>query len=557
MRRLLPLLLILTVAPALRAQLTLRPPALQFIHDQAPELAVGGGFDPGMDMLNRHRARWFPNRTVVDWTGRYDWATAAGNFNSWGHSAFNALGGSGPVRVKTSVAVGVETQALRSHIKGPYRWPGMNVSLFNSSLDTEGRWAGRTGQINIYESVDAGHYHGHYSVGGLLNRNEDPWGLTVKDRVATIYTSHQINRVVRGSYAPDLLLEFGGRHAKTRGQYLDREGLARRDNVNLSLQARKYGSDLSYTAEARFDHWQDSLRLGDYAADRRENRGTFTAWAHYQFHPFSVEVIQRYLTNRLDPDRYLPGIRLHVFPTRELTLTAGAGRAGEYRNPFLTETYLLRSERRFAVPTEPRTEDFWRYVGEVNYQTGTYKVLSATAQFIHREYDNYVATRYAPGGELRLEQLGGTRRTTLAAEVSYEPGDWLLKANYRYDYTRVPGRAGTVLLPARHAVLLEARYAVEIYLFERESRLSWATLYLHTSRPAGLDTETVNPENRRLDFTVKLDYRHFQISLYAEQLLRDDGALLFGEDPFGGVGLGGEMSGMTGRWVGVSFGGSF
>lgn len=539
-----------------RAQLMVEPPAFTYLSGQLSELSLNGELGPTRLALAQTYLAWNPSYFNSSYTGTAPGALAAGLLNNRADYFVRRKYNQWPIGLRTVASLGQDLQALKLvYRNGDSGIPEGSLRFMNTEA-TEGRPGGTTLLGNAHV-----HFGGYEYYGGV--------GVEVFDR--QLASNRDFNRAYQRHSAytyhewspgevairADLLARFesADRNFEERKLRSEREF----GQATVSVRDEQYYGNrfFHYQGEISFRILRDSLAGTGPTMDRLERRLDVMGTTEFNVYPFKLAITQRYLMNRLDPDRYLPNLQLSLFPARnKLQFAAFLNRGGNYRNPLLIDDHLSRTRRNHALQPDLTTEDFWRYGAEVN---GNFAKpgLSFNVQAVQRDYRNYVAVRYPDQATLEITQLAGVSRSTVAAELVQEFFDksLTLSLNYRYDLTEIPGAANG-LLPAKHAGWARASFRRTI-----GSGSDWIygldLSYLRQSTRDGLDTEQLNEAADRMDASLHLLFQYYRVSLQAEHLFRSDIAYALGRDPNGGVPLGDEHATLAPRYFSVTLGASF
>ncbi|MEM9259604.1 MAG: hypothetical protein AAGA62_08150, partial [Bacteroidota bacterium] len=340
----------------------------------------------------------------------------------------------------------------------------------------------------------------------------------------------------------------------------DASFFALRTGVNYRAQKKEIRAALF----ADFRQQHDELSYPGINWLRQEQLFTLSSHFQYPLAPFQLEFNQQYQLSSLAENRYLPNVKLSVFPFGEDFRFSGLlNRGGVYRNPLISEAHLAFTERTHQL-AELLPEDFWRSGFDLNGQLGNGR-FQYTLQALQYRYRRFTAVAFAERNRLLVDQRENVRRRNLRAEVSgiihigYNHNHRLhITANYRFSELEIPDNNG-LLLPARHACWLRLRHELDLGQ-ENDWFVTTSCGYQWQEALTAIGEEDSSlPQRDRLDASLRVQFKSYWIGFSGEQLLRKEPLFAYGFDPNtadGGLPLGSPYATLTGRTFTLALGAS-
>lgn len=559
-----------------RAQLTTAPPALYWLSDQLPEIglafgAPGGDYGPTRQAFAAEVIRWRPAKIAAAWTGYGIDQPGLGAFTPH-KNPYNYRN-----RYRFSFGGAPEQQAgLFNYRPRQGAWRGLHLQYYRDARQKDADQDGRNDfiqrerflaesrlQFPIGENFSnslGGHFLTSSAARELVPNTDEGVGENKDQRLQIQYRASVDLEQFTPFFNADFRQEDSERRYANSNRSVDASFFALRSGVNFRAKEK----DVRAALFADFRQQKDNLAYPGLDFQRREQTFTVASHLHYPLAPFLLEFNQQYQLNKIAPNRYLPNLKLSVFPFGEGFQVSGLlNRGGVYRNPLISEAYLAFTDRNYEL-ADLQPEDFWRSGLDLSGQFG-YNRLQYSLQALQHRYRRFTAVALGENNNLVIDQREDVRRRSLRAEVSgivhigYNYDHRLtITANYRFSEHDIPDATG-ILLPSRHAYWL--RLTHDIVLGEKNKWSVTTTCgYQWQEALEALSGENISLSQRdRLDASLRVRFKDYWIGFSGEQLLRAEPLFAYGFDPNtagGGLPLGSPYATLAGRTFTLALGAS-
>ncbi|MEM1357524.1 MAG: hypothetical protein AAGF89_04965 [Bacteroidota bacterium] len=531
-----------------RAQLTTAPTALYWLSDQLPEVglafgAPGGDYGPTRLVFAEEILRWRPAKVAAAWTGY--------GIDQPGLGAFTPHKNQYSYRNRYRFSFGgapEQQAALFNYRPRQGAWRGLHLQYYRDArqkdTDEDGlndfpqreRFLAESSfQFPIGEKFSSslgGHFLAANLNQDLFTDPELRTGSTIDKRLQVQYRASLNLEEFTPFLNADFRWEDSNRDYASNRRSTDASFFTLRTGVNYRAQEKEIRAALY----ADFRQQRDELAYPDLSILRQEELFTLSSHFQYPLAPFLLEFNQQYQSSNLVANRYLPNVKLSVFPFGEDFWFSGLlNRGGVYRNPLISEAYLAFTERTYQLENL-LPEDFWRSGFDLGGQSRDGR-LQYTLQALQYRYQRFTAVSFARQDNLLIEQRENVRRRNLRAEVSgiihigYNYDHRLhITANYRFSELKVPDNYG-LLLPARHAYWLRLRHELVLGQ-ENDWSITTSCGYQWQEGLAAIGEEDSSlPQRDRLDASLRVKFKDYWIGFSGEQLLRKEPLFAYGFDP--------------------------